>query len=186
MSTAGKLIVLGKLEGYIRFMARRTYVKNLCMDFDDLVQEGRLKALSIMAKYPDSPTSEVISLCIKSLSNLYGCIIRKSKLERNSGIIIDLSEAFSISDKDAVGELFLNLQIRQLYDLMDGDEVRILDCIIDPPEELVSMAVSKYSKFGKSEVKITRDILSKFLGISKSELRELFNGIRIKAIPVIQ
>jgi hypothetical protein len=179
-----KLVILGKLDRHIASMSRKTYVGNLAMDNDDLIQEGRVKVLTIINNHQDLKVKDLISLCIKSLSNFYGCLVRKSKIEKNTGIMLDLEDAFFLADKTKLEELYVELQIKHLFELMEGDEKRVLDCLINPPEELVEKAIEYYEDSYKAEVKLNRSLLSDFLGISKTELRHVIERMRLKAMPV--
>lgn len=184
ISNTKKLVILGKLDRHIASMSRKTYVDNLVMNNDDLIQEGRVKVLTIINSHEDLGVKDLVSLCIKSLSNFYGCLIRKSKIEKNTGIMLDLEDAFFLADKFKLEELYVELQIKHLYELMEGDEKRVLECLVNPPEELVERAIEYYENSFKAEVKLNRSLLSNFLGISKTELRHIIERMRLKAMPV--
>jgi len=182
-----KLIILGKLEGHISYLSRRTYVKSLQLDFEDLVQEGRTKVLTVISEAKELSIRELISVCITSLNNFYAALVRKSRYGKHSGILVDLDEAFNLSDKQKLEDIFLDLQIGQLYELFDDDETKVFECLMDPPIELVRMAQEGHNKrWSTAEVKITRDILADFLGYTKKELRLVIEGMRSKAIPVFE
>jgi len=178
------LTVLGLVSPYIEMKSRRTFAKGLAMDKEDLIQEGRLKVVQVVERYHNKPISDLVGLAIGSLSNLYNKVIRTSKLSRLDGITIDLSEVFSISDSDRLQEMYLNIQVRELYDMFDGDEKLVFSCLVDPPDDLVQLAIDKYVNTSRAEVKITKTTLSEYLGMSKLRLRSIIESIRIKAEPL--
>ena len=179
------LLVLGKLGMQIEFLSRRTFVKNLGMSREDLVQEGRLKVITIVNGYKKLPMRELVALCSASLTRFYGGLVRRNFRDKNMRIEVDLSELYYLEDKNSIEELFVNLQITQLYELFDGDEKIIFDCLMDPPEELVMMAI-EYRKGRKTEVKITHRLIAQYLEISQTKIHRIFEGIRMKAIPVLE
>jgi hypothetical protein len=179
-----KLLILGKVDSYIRSMSSR--IRRNKEEREDLISEGRLKVLEVIQKYPDLSVQELVSVCITALGNLYKVVLRTRSLVRNTGTIVDLEEAFYLADKDSLSQMFMDLQLRQLYEIFNGDERKILDCVMDPPEELVNMAREYYEKEFKVEVKLTRSILAEFLGMSKLQLREAIERMRIKAAPILE
>lgn len=177
--------MLGKVDMLIKSFSSRTYVRNLGLDTEDLVQEGRLKVLEIISNNPTLPMVELIALAITSVMNLYRKFIRTSKLEKNSGLIVDIDELYSVGvSDDIIGKLYIELQLDQLWSILSRDERKVLECIIFPDGSLIDMAIRKYGR-GKCEVRITRELIGRFLDISKSEVNRLMYSIRDKAVPIL-
>lgn len=173
-----ELIILGQVDRLIRSLSKRTRVRAL--EFEDLVQEGRLKVIEVIRKYPNKPMKELIPICIQSLKNLYNVQIRTSWRQRNQGIIVDLEDAFAVADKDVLVDIYFKLQLDQLYELLNGDEQRVLDCLLDPPEELIELAREEVAHCLRPEVRITKSILADYLELKRSQLREILNRIHQK------
>ena len=181
MDTTEKLILLGGVDEYIKNLSRKTRVDRLAMDWEDLVQAGRTKALEVMKTYDTMPAADLMPVLMKSLRRFYTNLIRKSSAECRNAITIDLSEAFNVSDTDQVKKIFLDLQLSQLRKLLTPQEILVLDCILEPPEDLMDLVFNEYKGTWKyTQVKITRRILAKYLGIKLNELRKTLSSIRAK------
>jgi len=186
MNDTLKLVIIGKVDPYISYLSRRTFVNNLAMDYDDLVSEGRTKVLEVIYKYEYLPMQELVAVCIKAVSNLYGVLVRRSKRDRNSGIIIDLEEAFQLADGSQLHQIYVDMQMRQLVDMFNHDERKILECFLNPPEELVEKVRSKYSSGVNPEVKFTKSVIASYLGMSRSYFRSVITGMHSKAVLVFE
>ena len=187
MTDVEKLVILGKLESHISYLSRRTHVDNLQLGYEDLVQEGRTKVLTIINDMGDVNIRELIAQCFVSLNNFYSALIRKSRYGKYSTTLVDLDEAFGLSDKNQLNDIYFNLQFNQLYELFDADEAKVMQCLMEPPIELVKMAQEKHTRrWSNAEVKITREMLATFLGYSKTELRNIIDSMRTKAMPILE
>ena len=124
-------LVLGSLEKLILHLSSRTFVGGLGMDKKDLAQEGRLKVINTFNKYSDKPTGDIIRACYTSLSNLYNGFIRRSHFKKNTGIVVDLTEAFSKSDPNQIAELYINLALNHLRSMLDKDQRIVLDKLLE-------------------------------------------------------
>jgi hypothetical protein len=182
-----RLLVLGKLDNQIRWLAGHTHTGNLCMDFDDLVQEGYTKVLTLVndPRYGDKSLPDLISICYHSLVRFYFKLIRTSKAQANTGIVIDLEMAYDLFDPNYLDEVTVDFQISQLRELFDDTEIRIMECLIYPTQDLVDIAIRRADGKSNTEVRITKAILADYLGMSRAAISRAISNMRIKSEPIL-
>lgn len=166
---AKKLVVIGAVSKLIDYHARRTHVESLALDTDDLRQEGMLKVLRVIDKYPELPAAELIPLVKQSLSNLYAKLVRIKFLHRNSGIVVDLSAAFDQEGQAWMDETYIEHQVQHLCSMLDSDAQLVLKALVFPDPRLVEMAMERTD--AESSVSIPVKVMAEFLGMTRNRFR---------------
>lgn len=168
------------MEDTISFLSKRTYVRNLGYDIDDLKQEGRLKVLLIYKKNKKIPFESLAALCHNSLVNFYSDLVRKSKAEKYDAIVVDISDAFSISDNSSYENILLNSAISKLKDLLTDDEIMILDLLLNPNKDLVDLAHKVNKDLETKQIKLSLRVLSSYLNMNRNKVNRMMEKIRGK------
>jgi len=162
------MLVLGSLEKLIVNLSSKTFVKSLGMDREDLAQEGRMKVINTFRKYADRRTSDIIKACYTSLSNLYNGFIRKSHFKKNTGIVVDLTEAFHTADPNQVYEIYVSLALGHLRSMLDKDERYILDRMleVEGPEIIKRKAILDSVEISRKELTTILDKVREYIPVS--------------------
>lgn len=173
-----RLLVIGALDKYINNLARKTIGSHLAMDTEDLISEGRIKVIEMVDKYEGKSFTELVSISIMAVRNMFTSIVRKRYSDRRTGTMIDLDEfAESIYNEDEVSELFLDHAITHLYGMLTKEERKVLSCLIDPPKKLIVKAQNRCGEAGK-EVSITVGDIADYLGIGRCKVGRITDRIR--------
>lgn len=147
-----------------------------CLDYEDLVAEGYALAVKLIKELEKNDFKLMFR---KSLKNHFLNMIRGAFTSKRKTILVDLSEALELVDRERIEELWLEQKLKALRRTLSPDARKLLAELICPGQRTIDLAVKRHRsqnvKFQekrnrlKRSWRITDQVIQKSLGFSYNQ-----------------
>lgn len=180
-----KLLILGMMEKRILRLSRRLILDNLAYTHEDTAQEFRIKVLSVCDRYHGSSAKDIISVCCTSILNDTRNMIKMSNRIYADAVVVDLSEAMNIHSINWIAEVYTNLAMEELQQILHPVERDILQAITCQDTNAYEF-MQAYCEWVNRPIHVSMLALQKYFGYSERDIKSALSFIRNKIPQAMQ